>query len=197
MKNRTVVGVLAIVMVAGLVIAGLVAIGSPTTARNLRADQERRDRLGQLHMVLASHVRIDNALPGSLDEVSDEALRQSFVGFDPRRDPESDDYFEYRTEGDRRYEVCAEFLTSSEDRRAREFGRFPGDVSHEPGRNCYEREITDFDVESAPVFGPGFEFPAPVPRPDSTPQAGLDEAGDPVDEQQDPDEQDPAVDTQD
>jgi len=158
-KNRAVVGTLAAVVVAGLVVAGLFAVGSPATARKFKADQERRNRLSQLHFVLASHVRSEGTLPGSLEDVQEELLRRSGFGFDARRDPETGELFEYRREGDRRYEVCAVFHMSSDDRRSRDFGPFPGDVTHEPGRNCYNRTLTDQDVDGAPDFFDGRQFP--------------------------------------
>lgn len=171
MKNRALVGAVATVFVVGIVVAGLAAIGSPSTAREYRADQERRNRLSQLDYVLASHVKTEGSLPERLEQIDEEALRQAGYGFDARRDPESGDYFEYRRVDDRRYEVCAVFHHASDDRRAQDYGAYPGDISHRPGRNCYNRTITDRDVENAPDFGRPFpvlpEEPdrrAPVPE---------------------------------
>jgi hypothetical protein len=171
-KNRAVVGAVATVAVVALVIAGLFAVGSPATARKFKADQERRNRLSQVHYVLAGHVREEGALPRSLEEVDDEVLRQAGYGFDMRKDPATGELFEYRRLGDRRYEVCADFETSSKDARAQEFGPYPGDLEeHEAGRTCFDRRITNQDVDSAPGFfpGPGVEpFPPKLPPPSST-----------------------------
>lgn len=181
MKNRTVVGVVATLAVVALVIAGLFAIGSPSTARKFKADQERRNRLSQVHYVLAGHVREEGALPRSLEDVDDEVLRQSGSGFDARKDPATGEFFEYRRLSDRRYEVCADFETSSDDNRSDEFGPYPGDLEHEAGRTCFERRITDQDVESAPGFEPfpprvappaTIRPPEPPPEPTDAPKLG-------------------------
>lgn len=189
MKNRKVIGAVATVAVVALVIAGLFAVGSPATARKFKADQERRNRLSQMHYVLAGHVREEGTLPGSLDDIDDEVLRQAGYGFDPRRDPATGEFFEYRKLSDRRYEVCADFETSSEDDRAiNEFGPYPGDLEHGVGRTCFDRRITDQDVESAPGFvpGPGLEPfppkvapPAPVRPPEPPEPPDVPPTGDP------------------
>lgn len=165
MKNRAMVGALATVLVVGLVVAGLMAVGSPGTARKFKADQERRNRVSQLHYVLSAQVRQEGALPESLEVVEDEVLRQIGYGSDPREDPETGELFEYRKISDRSYEVCATFHASSNDARAREFGSYPGDRTHSAGRNCFERQVTDQDVESAFSGFPGFqgEFPGVAP----------------------------------
>jgi hypothetical protein len=167
-NNRAIVGAVATAAVVALVIAGLFAIGSPATARKFKADQERRNRLGQIHYVLAGHVREEGSLPESLEEIDDEVLRQAGYGFDARKDPATGELFEYRRLADRRYEVCADFETSSEDGRAQEFGPYPGDLEeHEAGRTCFDRRITNQDVDSAPGFFPdGVEpFPPKVAPP--------------------------------
>lgn len=164
MKNRALVGGLATALVVVLVVAGLFAVGSPATARKARIDQERRNRISQLHFLLASHVREEGSLPAELADVDEEVLRQNGYGFDVRKDPETDDYFEYRRISRREYELCANFLLSSDDRQTREFGPYPGEVSHDEGRNCFEREVTDDDVGATPGFRepqPGIIRPVP------------------------------------
>ncbi len=161
MKNRALIGALATALVVGLVVAGLLAVGSPGTARKLKADQERRSRLTQIHYVLSAHVRQEESLPASLESIDDEVLRQSGYGYDPRNDPDTGELFEYRRLSNREYEICATFHSASDDPRAQEFGAYPGDVSHKAGRNCFDREITEQDLESA--FIPGLQegFPRP------------------------------------
>ena len=170
MRNRAVIGGVATAVVVALVVAGLFAIGSPATARKFKADQERRNRLGQIHYVLSGTVRDEGSLPRSLEEIEDEVLVQVGYGGDVRRDPETGEFFEYRRESDREYEICATFETSSEDRRGQEFGPYPGDLNHDIGRTCFEREVTDQDVESAPAFG--IEAPPSRPLP---PKIGVSE----------------------
>jgi hypothetical protein len=158
-KNRALVGGLATLIVVGLVVAGMFAIGSPATARKYKADQERRNRITQLHYVLSSQVRSQGSLPATLDDIDPEIFRRAGYTSDVRKDPETGENFEYRRTADRRYEVCADFRTSSDDRRAGEFRPYPGEVEHEDGRNCFDRNVTNQDVETAPDFGEGEPFP--------------------------------------
>lgn len=191
MKNRALVGALATLLVVALVVAGLIAVGSPATARKYKADQERRNRLTQLPYVLATHVRDQGSLPANLGDMNEGTLRDAGFGFDARRDPESGEFFEFEKLEERRYEVCATFYTSSDDRRAQEFGYYGGDISHREGRNCYQRRITDNDVESAPFFGRDFFNPMPAPAPQ--PPAPSPESTDPLPEDADEDADDPVA----
>lgn len=163
MNNRKVIGALATAVVVALVVAGLFAIGSPATARKYKADQERRIRLDQIHYVLSAHVREEGTLPRSLEEMDAELLRQVGYGGDARKDPESGEFFDYTRRSDREYEVCANFETESDDRRSSDFGGYPGGFNHEAERTCFERQITEQDIGSAPGFGIGEPFPRPVP----------------------------------
>ncbi|HEX2149801.1 MAG TPA: hypothetical protein VHI31_06490 [Actinomycetota bacterium] len=159
MKNRAVVGGLATLVVVALVVAGMFAIGSPATARKYKADQERRNRITQLHYVLSSQVRAEGSLPASLEAIDSEILRRAGYTADVRKDPQTGENFEYRRTGDRTYEVCADFETSSDDRRAGEYRPYPGDVEHNEGRNCYDRTVTNQDVVTAPDFRESGELP--------------------------------------
>lgn len=164
MKNRAVISAVATALVVGLVIAGLVAVGSPATARKYKFDQERRNRISQLNYVLASYIREEGELPRSLEAISQQQMAQSGYGSDLRRDPRTGEPFEYRRLSDREYEVCATFETSSRDRRSQEFGGYPNDVAHKAGRSCFEREISDQEVESAVGMGIGEPpFPRALP----------------------------------
>lgn len=149
MNNPKLVGIVATVLVVAVVVAGLFAVGSPSTAREIRADEQRRMRLMELHHQLSLHMSDEGSLPDSLEELN----RFSRFGpstFDPRRDPETGELFEYSKLSDSEYEVCAVFNMSGQDRS--DYGPFP-QLQHDPGRNCYER------VADEELLGPG-----PPPR---------------------------------
>lgn len=149
MNNPKLVGIVATALVVAVVVAGLFAVGSPSTAREARADEQRRMHLMELHHELSRHMAEEGSLPDSLEELN----RFSEFGpapFDPRRDPETGELYEYTKLSDSEYEVCAVFNTSDQDRR--DYGPFP-QLQHDPGRNCYEREADE------DLFGPG-----PPPR---------------------------------
>jgi hypothetical protein len=159
MSRRT-IGIVATVLVAALVVAGLYAAGSPATARKFRIDRDRAERLGQLHSILVAQVQENGTLPASLGDLSGRPGAYGAPGFDPLRDPETGKLFEYRKVSGRQYEVCASFDTSSSDRRAGSpisFGP-EGALAFRPGRNCFKRNISQAEL-GLPVKG----VPIPVP----------------------------------
>jgi hypothetical protein len=178
--NRTLVGVVAAVLVAGLVIAGLFAIGSPATARKFKADQRRVERLQDLHRSLLNHFGDEGELPESLADLEPAFWENYGMPNDPRRDPMTGELFEYRLSSGRQYEVCAVFETASNDprnptQRYREIPRplepdgFEGFYSYERGRNCFDRmitiaEIRSFYPEDAPFGDDGPPVQPPIVR---------------------------------
>ncbi len=173
MRSRAWVGVVATVAVAALIVAGLFAAGSPATARKFRLDRDRKDRLSQLHSVLASYARQNGSLPPSLEELRPTEPGVEFSArFDPRRDPESGSFFEYERLSAREYRVCARFLTSSADRRNEGYyGYGPeGQFEHKAGRNCYERRLTDQELESEFYPRPPGTVIPPVPARSPSPR---------------------------
>ena len=160
MKNkRSLVVGAAIVAVAGLVIAGLFAVGSPATARKFKADQRRIEQLSELHRMLVNHFVDEGELPATLDALNPTLFEGYGLSIDPRRDPETGELFEFRTLADRQYEVCARFHTSSGDPRnpnqAFRGYRPPaeavllGYLEHRPGRNCFKRMLTNSEIGRA------------------------------------------------
>lgn len=153
MNNSKLVGIIATVLVAALVVAGLFAVGSPGTARQLRADEQRRQDLMELHFELAQYVFDEGSLPDSLEDLN---LFNRYAGsFDPRRDPETGEFYEYTKLSDSEYEVCAVFNTSIDEAQ-----RYPGypEIEHDAGRNCYERDAAEEQLQGD-FFPPRGEFP--------------------------------------
>lgn len=157
MKNkRSLVVGAAIAAVAGLVIAGLFAVGSPATARKFKADQRRIEQLSELHRMLVNHFVDEGELPATLEALNPTLFEGYGLSIDPRRDPETGELFEFSKLADRQYEVCARFHTSSGDPRnpnqAFRGYRPPaeavllGYLEHRPGRNCFKRMLTNSDI---------------------------------------------------
>lgn len=138
MNDSKLAGIAATVLVAAVVIAGLFAVGSPNTARELRADEQRRQDLSELHFELSQHVATEGTLPDSLEDL---ALVNRYVSsYDPRRDPQSGEFYEYSKLSDSEYRVCVDFERSIEE--AERNRGFP-DIEHEAGRNCYARDASE------------------------------------------------------
>lgn len=172
MNNSKLVGIVATVLVVALVIAGLFAVGSPSTARDLRADQQRRQYLNDLHFELAQQVAAGEEIPESLEDL--EPFDRFGPGYDPRLDPETGELFEYTKLSATEYEVCATFNTSIEEA---EGYRFFGELEHDAGRNCYERDADDPALvpefappRVAPIAPTEEETPGASPTPEATPE---------------------------
>ena len=98
-------GIIAAVII--VIIVGALMVGSPQSSRDLRADQERSDRLQQLAHEIASHYEIKGGLPESLSEVMiTDRLRY--------QDPETGELFGYERVSPSKYFVCANFATKTE-----------------------------------------------------------------------------------
>lgn len=138
MTNAKIVGTVATVLVVALVVAGLFAVGSPSTARQLRADEQRRQHLSDLHFELANYAAQNDEIPESLEDLN--LLNLYGPSYDPRRDPRTGEFFDYTKLSDTKYEICAQFETSSED--AEGYAMY-GQFSHDRGRNCYELDATE------------------------------------------------------
>lgn len=150
--NAKLLGVVASILVTGLVVAGLFAAGSPSTARKIRSDQETENRLNELQYQLTEHERNNGRFPKNLAELDSEGPR-----FKERNDAETP--IEYRRISDGEYEVCAVFLTSSDDpRRSGYYDTGVESFAHEEGRTCFRRkapvDVTDFDRRGQPVPQP-------------------------------------------
>lgn len=177
-SNRALLAVAASVVVAALVIAGLFAVGSPATARKFRADQRRVEQLQRLHDALRNHLIDQTDLPHSLDDLNPAYWENYGQPVDPRRDPVTGEAFDYGRLSDREYEVCANFETSSDDRRNvdRPFRAEPfpfdggggeGFFEYEPGRNCFDRTITNAELRNMFPGDPRFSPPERNPEPAS------------------------------
>ncbi len=149
--NAKLLGVVASILVVGLVVAGLFAAGSPSTARKIRADQETENQLNGLQYQLTDHEQRNGSFPRTLAELDSDGR------FKARTD--ADTPIEYRRISDGEYEVCAVFLTSSDDpRRSGYYDTGVESFAHEEGRTCFRRKapagVTDFDRRGRPIPQP-------------------------------------------
>ena len=158
--NAKLLGVVATILVAGLVVAGLFAAGSPNTARNIRADQETENRLNGLQYQLTEYERNNGRFPKNLAELDSEVDRVKAKNFDETP-------IEYRRISDGEYEVCAVFLTSSDDpRRSGYYDTGAESFAHGEGRTCFRRKSSSrfnkFDNRGRPIPQPFTEKPVPI-----------------------------------
>jgi hypothetical protein len=129
LSPRAVFAGFAALVVAAAVTAGLVLIGPPSEARLEQLDARRVEHLQRLSRLIDLHWVKNGRLPASLDELAPE-LR----GADTR-DPVTGQPYDYRTMGDKRYELCAVFDRRSNPATREEFW------AHGAGRTCYPLDV--------------------------------------------------------
>jgi hypothetical protein len=143
-----VAGVTAAVVVS--LVSGMVAAGSPVYARAVRLDGERERNLRQIAAAIDRYSLQFNDLPQDL-ETLDGTRGFSVPAI---RDPETGAPYEYSVDGERSYEICAIFATSTRTPHAEPAEGRPGSPlvrymfddhfwRHDEGRNCFEIEVQD------------------------------------------------------
>lgn len=148
----SVVAVVAISIIAGFWIAG-----SPAYQRMVRFDEERVNDLTYIQSEVVNYWQRKEALPTRLSDLSND-----ISGFNPPKDPESGNEYEYRVTGNLSFELCATFGTSNEEyadrvdsvARPYYYGVDSHTWIHDEGRVCFERTID-------PDFYPTITKPAP------------------------------------
>lgn len=143
---RLFAGVVA-VAVAVTLVAGLVVAGSPARARAAKLDLQRESNLRQIAIQVDRYWNQFRALPPDLETL--DSTRG--LGLASIRDPESGDPYSYVVIGERGYELCGDFATSTlDDEKPRakphtgllwtgsaEFWR------HGEGRHCFSIEVRE------------------------------------------------------
>ena len=102
-------------------VAGLLVIGGPQKARNVRIDQAILNTISVNSKWLACHYSIESDLPTSLDELSDWSINQAShidptgacSGLYVRQDRTRNVDLEYQVLAKNNYELCANFRLPS------------------------------------------------------------------------------------
>jgi len=121
-----------IAAVVAAVVAGLWVIGSPAEQRLLRFDERRASDLLQLSQAANWHHSERRALPTSAAELVD-GRRLSRLPLDPA----TNEPYEYRPTGERKFELCAVFARASRAEDAKDFWY------HDAGRQCFELDVPE------------------------------------------------------
>lgn len=130
-SGRLVLG-LAIAAVLLAVAGGLLVLESPAQQRTRRLDERRVSDLREIARAVDLFSTRHDRLPASLDELSRELGAGVAV-----RDPTTGEPYEYRTLGERSYELCAAFERSTTGQTG---WRGRGFWAHGAGRHCFELE---------------------------------------------------------
>jgi hypothetical protein len=130
------------VAVAASIVSGFFVAGSPLDARAAGLDDRRQNELEAIAEGVDTHYQVRGQLPATLEELSQ--LRQARVT--AITDPVTGFAYEYRTTGERSFELCATFDT--EETREDDVRRSRSEQkqrywTHSAGRNCYPLEAWD------------------------------------------------------
>jgi hypothetical protein len=138
-SGRLLIAALVILSLAA-VAGGFLVIGSPATQRQLALDRQRSLHLLQIATAVNAHWRATEELPAGLDALANAWAQQ-------KRDPETDEAYDYEATGERTYRLCAVFARTG-DAAGDTAGAQPFEA-HGAGRHCFDLDA----AQPAPMMG--------------------------------------------
>ena len=132
LSPHTVFVAIVVLVVGAAATAGLILVGPPSEARLERLDAKRVEDLQRLSRLIDVHWAKHGRLPASLDKVDSEPRAEAI------RDPVTGRPYEFRTTGEKRYELCAVFERATRTglyQHGQEFW------AHGAGRGCFSLEV--------------------------------------------------------
>lgn len=149
-KLRSILLYSGIVIVLGSIIFGFVLVGSPSKQRTIRLDTERVYALQNIQSQVVYYWQSKQRLPANLDD-----LKDPISGYVAPVDPENNSAYEYTSNGNRSFQLCATFVLKTEEIVGNssiqssypEIGN--DNWKHGSGRVCFTRTI---DPEIYPPF---------------------------------------------
>ncbi|MBI1984690.1 MAG: hypothetical protein HYS60_01095 [Candidatus Wildermuthbacteria bacterium] len=118
---------------------GIFLTGTPGQQRAWQFDQRRVSDLQQISYAVDAYWESNEALPESFEDLKS----QSYYYIQSVTDPKTKIAYEYRTLGDKTYELCAVFETDSSQQAVRFKAEVPFSEEawgHGAGRTCFARE---------------------------------------------------------
>lgn len=150
------------VVVFAIIVAGLVASGSPLEERTRQRDKTRGNNLSLIQSQITNYWGAKNKLPDSLDILKD-PTRYVFVPVDPSTGKQ----YGYEKTGDKTFRLCADFEMKGSGM------AYSENISwdHEKGHVCFDRSIDPdfYPQKGAPLkSAPLNAVPAPYYPSDSS-----------------------------
>ena len=137
-----------------VIITGIVAIGSPTTQRNTRFDNQRITDLSSIQYAITDYYRANNKLPVDLNILT-QGTTYYVSGI---KDPETQTFYEYNAvPQSSKYEICAVFSTDNLLDKT-EWASYPNQDNwkHSIGRTCFNRTAGDLLQTPKVILAPTF-----------------------------------------
>jgi len=118
------------------IIYGFILLGSPSTQRAMRLDQQRVSNLQNISYAVDSYWDRNGTLPQSLND-----LQGTGYWVESVTDPATSQPYEYRILSEKEYELCAVFQSRSEEQQSEYPRAFSERIwDHQEGRQCFQIE---------------------------------------------------------
>ena len=143
-KTSKIIGIGVCIAVVAGVLGGFAVMGSPSTMREMRYDQERVYNLELIQSNIISFYQSKNRLPEDLNELTD-----PLSGFIVPSDPETNAPYTYQKTDALSFSLCAEFTHPSPETSQAEYAYMGDNWDHEAGGTCFSRTV---DPERYPPF---------------------------------------------
>ncbi len=147
-KQQLLAGVVT-ALVAIVVVAGIIVVGSPSAERTRRLDDQRIEDLRNISYAVESYYQNEGTLPPSLET----AARQPNAYVPRIADPATGDTYEYLPSATAAYELCATFDAPTDRTDARSAPPELSFWNHDAGRICYglEARVAPGSIKPAPL----------------------------------------------
>lgn len=123
--------VIGVVAVVAIIIGGLFVVDSPRVTKMKQFDQQRTNDLTSINYYLLNEYVNTSKLPATLEEINIKAI-----------DPETKQPYEYSTDGQKSYQLCATFSLAAEfEENISQPIQVDDWVSHSAGRQCFSRDV--------------------------------------------------------
>lgn len=142
--NRKYMSFVACFVMFILIVAGIMAIGSPSEQRNVRFDQQRINDLSSIQSSVTEYYRAnDNVLPKDLITLSQSTYNYGLN----MKDPETQVNYEYSIISKNQYKICANFATDNTKQRPTDMSYPTSEIwKHGIGKVCFDRIAGEIPV---------------------------------------------------
>ncbi len=136
-RNIKIFFIISLVLILAVFISSFFFVESPQMARKKRLDQIIINKVSSIESVVNSYYDLNKELPERIEDISLSSGKFYFNEKD-LYDPETGEKIEYRKIGDREFEICANFRTSSDYLGGR---YYYADKKFNPGKNCFKGNL--------------------------------------------------------
>ena len=142
-----------LIIILAAFVTSLFIVESPLEARNRKTDQQVINDFHNIDGLVYSYYKEYEKLPDSLNILQDE---YDYLDNEDIEHPVSGQEYDYNILEDNKYELCAEFLTTSEELNSRlDYIADPSVWEHEAGYYCINKKVSsvyDPKGERMPVY---------------------------------------------